>query len=136
MAQRLKPLPAMPETCLGSLEIPWRRNWQPTPVLLPGKSHGRTSLVGYSLGGPKELDRTERLHLRFHFSSYIQRCVQLIPISQFIPCPHHLPLVTIILFSVTLFCKPAHLYHFFTYKWYHMIFVFLRLTYFTQYDDL
>ena len=47
-------------------KIPWRRKWQPTPVLLPGKSHGRRSLVGYSPWGPKESDRTERLH--FHFS--------------------------------------------------------------------
>ena len=30
---------------------PWRRKWQPTPVLLPGKSHGRRSLVGYSPWG-------------------------------------------------------------------------------------
>ena len=27
---------------------PWRRKWQPTPVLLPGESHGQSSLVGYS----------------------------------------------------------------------------------------
>ena len=44
----------------------WRRQWQPTPVLLPGKSHGWRSLVGYSLWGRKELDMTEQLH--FHFS--------------------------------------------------------------------
>ena len=31
----------------------WRRKWQPTPVLLPGKSHGQRSLVGYSLWGHK-----------------------------------------------------------------------------------
>ena len=43
-----------------------RRQWQPTPVLLPGKSHGRRSLVGCSPWGRKELDTTERLH--FHFS--------------------------------------------------------------------
>ena len=43
-----------------------RRQWQPTPVLLPGKSHGRRSLVGYSPRGRKESDTTERLH--FHFS--------------------------------------------------------------------
>ena len=43
-----------------------RRQWQPTPVLLPGKSHGRRSLVGYSPWGRRELDTTERLH--FHFS--------------------------------------------------------------------
>ena len=36
--------------------------WQPTPVFLPGKSHGRRSLVGYSLWGRKESDRTEQLH--------------------------------------------------------------------------
>ena len=42
--------------------ILWRRKWQPTPVLLPGKSHGWRSLVGYSPRGRKELDRTERLH--------------------------------------------------------------------------
>ena len=42
-----------------------RRQWQPTPVLLPGKSHGWRSLVGCSPWGPKESDTTERLH--FHF---------------------------------------------------------------------
>ena len=43
-----------------------RRQWQPTLVLLPGKSHGRRSLVGCSPWGRKELDTTARLH--FHFS--------------------------------------------------------------------
>ena len=43
-----------------------RRQWQPTPVLLPGKSHGHRSLVGCCLWGCIEPDRTERLH--FHFS--------------------------------------------------------------------
>ena len=43
-------------------KIPWRRKWQPTPVLLPGKSHGQRSLVGYSPWGCKESDKTERLH--------------------------------------------------------------------------
>ena len=41
--------------------IYWRRKWHPTPVLLPGKSHGRRNLVGYSPWGRKELDTTERL---------------------------------------------------------------------------
>ena len=40
--------------------------WHPTPVLLPGKSHGRRSLVGYSPWGRWGSDTTERLH--FHFS--------------------------------------------------------------------
>ena len=43
-----------------------RRQWQPTPVLLPGESHGRRSLVGCSPWGREESDMTERLH--FHFS--------------------------------------------------------------------
>ena len=48
----------------------WRRWWHPTPVLLPGKSHGRRSLVGCSPWGCYKSDTTERLH--FHFSlSYI-----------------------------------------------------------------
>ena len=40
-------------------KIRWRRAWQPTPVFLPGESHGQRSLVGYSPWGPKELDTTE-----------------------------------------------------------------------------
>ena len=43
-----------------------RRQWHPTSVLLPGKSHGRRSLVGCSPWGREESDTTERLH--FHFS--------------------------------------------------------------------
>ena len=42
--------------------ISWRRKWQPTPVLLPGKSCGWRSLVGYSPWGHKELDTTEWPH--------------------------------------------------------------------------
>ena len=44
----------------------WRRQWHPTAVLLPGKSHGRRSLVGCSAWGREESDTTERLP--FHFS--------------------------------------------------------------------
>ena len=40
-------------------KIPWRRAQQPTPVFLPGKSHGQRSLVGYSPWGCKELDTPE-----------------------------------------------------------------------------
>ena len=45
----------------------WRRKWQSTPVLLPGKSHGQRSLVGYSPWGRKESDTTERLHFCLPF---------------------------------------------------------------------
>ena len=40
--------------------ILWRREWQPTPVFLPGESHGQRSLVGYSPWGCKESDTTEQ----------------------------------------------------------------------------
>ena len=40
-------------------KIPWRRARQPTPVFLPGESHGQRSLAGYSPRGCKELDTTE-----------------------------------------------------------------------------
>ena len=43
-----------------------RRQWQPTPVLLPGKSHGQRSLVGCSPWGREESNMTERLHFHFH----------------------------------------------------------------------
>ena len=44
-------------------KIPWRREWQPTPVFLPGESHGQMGLAGYSPWGRKELDMTEWLSL-------------------------------------------------------------------------
>ena len=40
-------------------KIPWRREWQPTPVFLPGKSHGQRSLVGYGPWGLEQSDMTE-----------------------------------------------------------------------------
>ena len=54
------------EKCAWLRHLTWRRQWQPTPVLLPGKSHGQKSLIGCSPWGHKESDTTERLH--FHFS--------------------------------------------------------------------
>ena len=51
------------ETCRAIIQ---RRQWHPTAVLFPGKSHGWRSLVGYSPWGRTESDTTERLH--FHFS--------------------------------------------------------------------
>ena len=51
-----------PEKCNPWVgKIPWRRKWQPTPVLLPRKSHGQRSLAGYSSLGHKELDTTKQL---------------------------------------------------------------------------
>ena len=45
-----------------------RRQWYPTPVILPGKSHGWSSLVGCSPWGRSESDTTERLHIHFSLS--------------------------------------------------------------------
>ena len=45
----------------GSGRSPWRRSWQPTPVFLPGESHGQKNLAGYSPWGHKESDTTEQL---------------------------------------------------------------------------
>ena len=63
VAQMVKHLPAMQETWVG--KIPWRRKWQSTPAVLPGKSHGWRSLIGYSPWGRKESDTTEWLHFIF-----------------------------------------------------------------------
>ena len=52
--------------CIIIADLNWRRQWQPTPVLLPGKSHGRRSLVDCSPCGRYELDMTEWLHFHFH----------------------------------------------------------------------
>ena len=55
----LENLPAMQETQVASWlgNIPWRKEWLPTPVFLPGESHGQRSLVGYSPWGRKEWER-------------------------------------------------------------------------------
>ena len=59
-------------------KIPWRRKWQPTPVFLPGESHGQRSLVDYSPQGHKESDMTERLH--FQLKYYL--CVSIISVKK------------------------------------------------------
>ena len=60
----------LPSKCRECGFEPWsgRRQWHPTPVLLPGKSHGRRSLVGCSPWGHEESDTTEQLHFRFSLS--------------------------------------------------------------------
>ena len=68
VAQMAKRLPAMWETWVQSLgwEDPLEKEWQSSPVLLPGESRGRRSLVGCSSWGREESDTTEQL--LFHFS--------------------------------------------------------------------
>ena len=50
--------------------------WQSTPVLLPGKSHGQRSLVGYSPWGRKESDTTERLHFRYPLGFFLSQMLR------------------------------------------------------------
>ena len=57
--------------------IPWRRKWQPTPVLLPGKSHGQRSLVRLQSIGRKKSDSAERLH--FHTVLQVALVVKNLP---------------------------------------------------------
>ena len=58
-------------------EIPWRREWQPTPVFLPGEFHGQRSLVGYSPWGCKELEKTEQHSFTFTHTHQadVKQCV-------------------------------------------------------------
>ena len=56
--------------------IPWRRAWQPTPVFLPGESHGQMSLVGYSPWSRKDWDTTERLSTAHHHGKIYSLHVQ------------------------------------------------------------
>ena len=65
VAQQIKDLPALQETWVVG-KIPWRCEWQPTPVVLLGEFHGQRSLPGYSPWGNKESDTAEQLsqHIR------------------------------------------------------------------------
>ena len=68
----VKNLPAM-KRCRFSLwvgKISWRREWQLSPVFLPGEFHGQRSLEGYSPWGHKESDMTEQLNFCFLFTSF------------------------------------------------------------------
>ena len=74
MAQRVKNPPAVQETQTPRFDpwvgkVPWKREWQPTPVFLPGESHGQRSLADYRPWGDKESDTTEQL------STHIARAI-------------------------------------------------------------
>ena len=77
-------------------KIPWRRKWQPTPVLLSGKSHKQRSLVGYSPWGCKESDATKVTKHALLLSSHAHTRHPLkaqnsaVQVSPLVPehCPH------------------------------------------------
>ena len=60
-------------------KIPWRRKWQPTPVLLPGESSGQRSLVGYSPRGCKSLMQLKQLSM--HACLFLSGCGDTVPNS-------------------------------------------------------
>ena len=91
-------------------KIPWRRNWQPTPVLLPGESHGQRSLAGYSSRGREEADTTEQLSLHFTSSH-----------SLLLPAPGN---------HCSSFCSMNLTAADASREWNHTVFVFLWLAYF------
>ena len=81
-------------------KISWRRKWQPTPVFLPGKSHGRRSLVGYCPWSRRESDTTEQLHFHFSLSSSGPRCVRTLHYEESWVALHGMA------YSFTELCKP------------------------------
>ena len=70
VAQLVKNPPAMWETSVRSLvgKILWRTKWRPTPVILPGKSHGWRSLAGIVHGVSKSWTRLSDFTFTFHFA--------------------------------------------------------------------
>ena len=75
-------------TGTGSQEDPWRRKWQPTPVLLPGKSHRQRSLTGYSPWSHKESDTTEQLY-SLDLLSYAAEVLKITVITNIMPILIH-----------------------------------------------
>ena len=73
VAQLVKNLPAVQETQVQFLgwEDPWRRKWQPTPILLPGESHGQRSLASYSPWGHKSQTQLSERQCNRH----MERCL-------------------------------------------------------------
>ena len=109
-------------------KIPWRRAWQPTPVLLPGKSHGQRGLAGYGLWGRKRVSRD----LATEHRPPTLCCIDLQNLFilhnwNFVPFNHHLPsfpspqsLVITLLHSASrsLIISGS------AYRWEHTVFVF------------
>ena len=75
-------------------KIPWRREWQPTPVFLARESYGQRRLVGYSPWGLKESDMTEQLTL-----SQKQKCVIFVYILRLILGVFYLSKELLIIYS-------------------------------------
>ena len=86
-------------------KISWKRKWQPTPVFLPGKSHGQRSMVDYSPWCHKESDTTERLHFQFFFTS----STLIIHMLVYLMSQRSLRLPTFLSIVFSLFCSSAEI---------------------------
>ena len=64
--------------------MPWRREWLPSPVVLPGEFHGQRSLAGYSLWGHKESDITEQSIIKLIKHDYVELSKVLDPEIKFL----------------------------------------------------
>ena len=102
VTQSVNSLPAIQETWVGFLgreDFPWRRKWQPTPVFLPGESHGQRSLAGYNPWGHKSRTQlSEEAHSIMTCSSW--------NISWF--CYPSPPGLFLLLFFVCFFFRPSY----------------------------
>ena len=108
MAQTVKRLPTMRETWVRSRvwKIPWKRKWQPTPVLLPRKLHGWRSLVGDSPWGHKESDTTEQ---RFTFRHKIYFCI-ILAVTYIDPSIYSMCMISVcVCVCVCIFFFPGHI---------------------------
>ena len=76
-------------------KIPWRREWQPTPVFLPGEFHGQKSLEGYSPWGHKESDTKEQLSTHAQISKYNDVGIQ--ALNKFVPSVFHLSILRVLI---------------------------------------
>ena len=100
-------------------KIPWRREWLPTPVFLPGEFHGQRSLAGYSPWGCKESDSTEQItHIHTHTHTYThcqnQNTLPISLISMVIPCLCQSLLFSSLLLNIFLILQEQkHSTHFF-----------------------
>ena len=70
-----KDSPAMQDPWVG--KIPWRRKWQPTPVIFPGEFHGQRNLAGYSPWGCKESGMTGQLSVT-HYQIFKKQIAQML----------------------------------------------------------
>ena len=69
------------ETELKAKGLPWRMTWQPTPVFLPGESHGQRSLAGYAMGSQR-VGHDWATNTHTQGASLVAQCYRILPVSE------------------------------------------------------